>query len=457
MQETWAIHGVYPAMAWTPDDRAVVFWAGGKIRRVDVETGAASVIPFRVKATHRPAQALRFTVPAEPERCAGAHAALGAGLAARRQGGLRGARPPLDPRPAGGHAAPADDAGGALRAATRRGRATGGRWSTPRGTTRRWAASASRASPAATARVVTNEPGHYIEPAPVARRLAGGVPEGLRRLRHQPPSGRRRRASTRAPAGGGRAHPRHPERPPAAFRRAERPGLPARGTERGGQAGAGQRRPGRQRRARAPPERHGHRVPRLAGRALGGLPRGLQRLRGAFRPHGPAPGHRTEVQGRPGGAGLEGRRRVPALVRRQPEALLVPGAGALHAGPHGGVRVRGGRPREAAGGSRAGARHRLLRADAHTLRRGGARGRPRRHHEGRRGHRGRRRPGRRPSGSRRSARGRRWRCRRGRASSTPRARRSCPASWTSTGTAARATSSHARSRTGCTTRAWPSA
>jgi imidazolonepropionase-like amidohydrolase/Tol biopolymer transport system component len=47
VQETWAVHGVYPAMDWTPDSRSIVFWAGGKIRRVTTD-GAASVIPFRI-------------------------------------------------------------------------------------------------------------------------------------------------------------------------------------------------------------------------------------------------------------------------------------------------------------------------------------------------------------------------------------------------------------------------
>ena len=47
MQETWAIHGVYPAMAWTPDSKSVVFWAGGKIQRVDVggEAGRDDPVP----------------------------------------------------------------------------------------------------------------------------------------------------------------------------------------------------------------------------------------------------------------------------------------------------------------------------------------------------------------------------------------------------------------------------
>lgn len=47
VQETWAVHGVYPAMDWTPDSRSVVFWAGGKIRRVTLD-GAASEIAFRI-------------------------------------------------------------------------------------------------------------------------------------------------------------------------------------------------------------------------------------------------------------------------------------------------------------------------------------------------------------------------------------------------------------------------
>ena len=51
MQENWAIAGVYPNMAWTPDSKSVVFWAGGKIRRVDADGGNGAVIPFRVSDT----------------------------------------------------------------------------------------------------------------------------------------------------------------------------------------------------------------------------------------------------------------------------------------------------------------------------------------------------------------------------------------------------------------------
>ena len=48
VQETWAITGVYPNMAWTPDDKSVVFWAGGKIRRANADGSDSSVIPFAV-------------------------------------------------------------------------------------------------------------------------------------------------------------------------------------------------------------------------------------------------------------------------------------------------------------------------------------------------------------------------------------------------------------------------
>ncbi len=67
MQETWAIHGVYPAMAWTPDSKSIVFWSGGKIHRLDVASKHLSDIPFHVRGTRQLAEALRFPVTAVPE------------------------------------------------------------------------------------------------------------------------------------------------------------------------------------------------------------------------------------------------------------------------------------------------------------------------------------------------------------------------------------------------------
>ncbi|WP_194952993.1 amidohydrolase family protein [Sphingopyxis solisilvae] len=48
VQETWAVTGVYPNMAWTPDSRDIIFWAGGKLRRVGKDGGEARIIPFSI-------------------------------------------------------------------------------------------------------------------------------------------------------------------------------------------------------------------------------------------------------------------------------------------------------------------------------------------------------------------------------------------------------------------------
>ncbi len=68
LQETWAVHGVYPGMAWTPDSGAVVVWAGGGLHRVDAATGAAAPIPFRVRSERTVIEPLRFPVEVAPER-----------------------------------------------------------------------------------------------------------------------------------------------------------------------------------------------------------------------------------------------------------------------------------------------------------------------------------------------------------------------------------------------------
>lgn len=68
MQETWAIHGVYPAFAWTPDGSAIVIWAGGGILRIDAATGAATEIPFTADVELRTAAAVRFPQEVAPEQ-----------------------------------------------------------------------------------------------------------------------------------------------------------------------------------------------------------------------------------------------------------------------------------------------------------------------------------------------------------------------------------------------------
>ena len=66
LQETNGSQGNATAMAWTPDSKSIVFWSGGKIRRVDVETREATIIPVRVKVEKKIQPALRFPVDVAP-------------------------------------------------------------------------------------------------------------------------------------------------------------------------------------------------------------------------------------------------------------------------------------------------------------------------------------------------------------------------------------------------------
>lgn len=67
VQETWAVTGVYPNMDWTPDSRSIVFWAGGKIRRVNADGTGAAVIPFNISDTRGIADAPHPVIDVSPE------------------------------------------------------------------------------------------------------------------------------------------------------------------------------------------------------------------------------------------------------------------------------------------------------------------------------------------------------------------------------------------------------
>ena len=69
MQGTWAVHGVYPTMDWTPNSREIVFWAGGKIKRVDLD-GNARDIPFRIADDRDVIDAPRPQIDVAPDRFA---------------------------------------------------------------------------------------------------------------------------------------------------------------------------------------------------------------------------------------------------------------------------------------------------------------------------------------------------------------------------------------------------
>ncbi|MET1254996.1 amidohydrolase family protein [Aliikangiella maris] len=68
MQETWAIHGVYPTLAWTPDSQNLIFWAGGKIQQLNTTTQVAKEIPFSVKTTKSMRKAVTRKVDPAPEK-----------------------------------------------------------------------------------------------------------------------------------------------------------------------------------------------------------------------------------------------------------------------------------------------------------------------------------------------------------------------------------------------------
>ncbi len=66
-QEAWAIFGTYSGYAWTPDAKAIVIGAQGKLWRVDVASGAATSIPFRAQVTQTITDAVRFRQNVAPD------------------------------------------------------------------------------------------------------------------------------------------------------------------------------------------------------------------------------------------------------------------------------------------------------------------------------------------------------------------------------------------------------
>jgi imidazolonepropionase-like amidohydrolase/Tol biopolymer transport system component len=66
LQEAWAIHGLYPQYAWTPDGRSIVIWGEGKIWRVDVVSGKGQPIPFQARVEQTLNAPVRMARPVHP-------------------------------------------------------------------------------------------------------------------------------------------------------------------------------------------------------------------------------------------------------------------------------------------------------------------------------------------------------------------------------------------------------
>jgi len=68
LQEVWGTHGTYPAMDWMPDSKSVVFWAGGAIRSVHIDSKQVIDIEFRVNDTRTVYDPPRPKVDVAPAR-----------------------------------------------------------------------------------------------------------------------------------------------------------------------------------------------------------------------------------------------------------------------------------------------------------------------------------------------------------------------------------------------------
>lgn len=66
-QEAWAVFGVYTGFDWMADDQHIVIWAGGKIQKIAVSTGEASIIPMQVEVKHHMAQTVQVTNEVSPK------------------------------------------------------------------------------------------------------------------------------------------------------------------------------------------------------------------------------------------------------------------------------------------------------------------------------------------------------------------------------------------------------
>lgn len=63
-QEAWTTFGIYTGFAWTPDDKNIVIWSGGKLQKIDVNAvNAATEIAFECTVKQHITDAVRFKQP----------------------------------------------------------------------------------------------------------------------------------------------------------------------------------------------------------------------------------------------------------------------------------------------------------------------------------------------------------------------------------------------------------
>ncbi len=68
-QESWTVFGSYTGYAWTPDDKHIVIWANGQIKKVDINgVNSATTIPFTCHVKQRIYDAVRFKQNLNPDK-----------------------------------------------------------------------------------------------------------------------------------------------------------------------------------------------------------------------------------------------------------------------------------------------------------------------------------------------------------------------------------------------------
>lgn len=68
-QEAWTTFGIYTGFAWTPDDKDIIIWAGGKIMKVQTDgSNAAKEIPFTCNVKQRISEVVRFKQDINPDK-----------------------------------------------------------------------------------------------------------------------------------------------------------------------------------------------------------------------------------------------------------------------------------------------------------------------------------------------------------------------------------------------------
>lgn len=68
-QEAWTTFGIYTGFSWTPDDKHIIIWSGGKIMKVNTAgVNEAKEIPFTCHVKQRITEAVRFQQDINPDK-----------------------------------------------------------------------------------------------------------------------------------------------------------------------------------------------------------------------------------------------------------------------------------------------------------------------------------------------------------------------------------------------------